>query len=233
LEIKNMKAKFYGAAAAAMFVLSGAASAQTAATATTDLNMRSGPGPQHPVIGHIGANAEVTVNGCMEGSKWCTVSFNGMEGWAYSDYLTASVSGSPVIITGQQAQIGIPVATYDATETGAAAGTLSGAAAGAIGGALIGGPLGAAVGGVAGATAGGLTGAAAGAIIDPPAEVRTYVTANQMEPVFLEGEVVVGAAIPEPVVLQPIPDYDYSYAYVNGQAVLVEPTSRQIVYIVR
>jgi uncharacterized protein YraI len=228
-----MLTRFCGAAAAAILALSSAASAATIATATTDLNIRSGPGPQHPVIGAINANAEVTINGCMEGSKWCTVTFNGMQGWAYSDYLTATVAGAPVVITGQQAQIGIPVATYDATETGAAAGTLSGAAAGAVGGALIGGPLGAAIGGVAGAAAGGITGAATAELIDPPAEVRTYVTANQMQPVFLEGEVVVGAIVPEPVVLQPIPNYDYSYVYVNGQAVLVEPASRQIVYVIR
>ena len=63
--------------------------------------------------------------------------------------------------------------------------------------------------------------------------VRTYVTGNQVEPVYLEGEVVVGATIPEPVVLTPVPDYDYPYAYVNGQPVFIDPATRQIVYIVR
>jgi hypothetical protein len=85
------------------------------------------------------------------------------------------------------------------------------------------------VGGVAGAVAGGT----ADAIDEPTEEVRTYVTTNQIDPVYLEGEVVVGASLPETVELREIPDYEYRYVYVNGQPVLVEPSSRRIVYVVR
>ena len=63
--------------------------------------------------------------------------------------------------------------------------------------------------------------------------MRTYVTTNQVEPVYLDGEVVVGAGLPETVELREIPDYEYRYVYVNGQPVLVEPSSRRIVYVVR
>src|SRR5687768_16339688 len=93
--------------------LPGLALAQTAAVATTDLNIRSGPGPQHPVIGSIEANGQVTINGCIDGSKWCTVNYNGTEGWAYSDYLTADVSGSPMVVTEGRTQMGVPAVTYD------------------------------------------------------------------------------------------------------------------------
>ena len=219
--------------------LSGAAFAQTAATATTDLNIRSGPGPQYPVTGLIGANQQTTINGCLEGSQWCQVTHEGVSGWAYSDYLTAEVSGAPVVMTQGYAQAGVPVVTYDAAadaaamDAGGAAGVTTGAVGGAIVGALVGGPVGAAIGGVAGAAAGGATGATVGAAIDPDPEVRTYVTSNPVEPVYLEGEVVVGAGVPEPVVLTPVPDYEYSYAYVNGQPVLIDPATRQIVYVVR
>jgi uncharacterized protein YcfJ len=133
--------------------------------------------------------------------------------------------------------VGVPVVTYE-TQTqdndtdAAAGGVATGAATGAIAGALIGGPIGAAVGGIAGAAAGGVTGAAVDAI-DPPEQVRTYVTTNQVDPVYLEGEVVVGAGLPETVELREIPDYEYRYVYVNGQPVLVEPESRRIVYILR
>jgi hypothetical protein len=92
-------------------------------------------------------------------------------------------------------------------------------------GALVGGPIGAAVGGVAGG--------ALGAAVNPPPEVRTYVTSNPVEPVYLEGEVVVGARLPETVVLRPVPDYEYRYVYVNRQPVLVEPATRRIVYVYR
>ena len=74
---------------------------------------------------------------------------------------------------------------------------------------------------------------ATGAAAEPPPEVRTYVTSNRGDPVFLEGEVVVGASLPETVELREIPNYDYRYVNVNNQAVLVEPSSRQIVYVMR
>jgi hypothetical protein len=69
--------------------------------------------------------------------------------------------------------------------------------------------------------------------IDPPSTVRTYIASRPSEPVYLQGEVVRGATLPDTVALQPIPDYDYDYVYVNNQRVLVEPQSRRIVYIER
>ncbi len=202
-------------------LLSSQASAQTSATATTELNIRSGPGPQYEILGAIKGNDEATVNGCLEGSKWCRVTYNGTEGWVFSDYLMADLSGQRVVITERRADVGVPVVTYDATSGG----TAGGAATGAIAGALIGGPVGAAVGAVAGA--------AAGTALDPADEVRTYVTTNKVDPVYLEGDVVVGAGLPETVQLREIPNSEYRYVYVNGQPVLVEPSSRRIVYVVR
>jgi uncharacterized protein YcfJ len=123
--------------------------------------------------------------------------------------------------------------TTTTTTTGQGGGGAPGAAAGVIGGvvagALIGGPIGAAIGGVAGATAGGVV----GETIQPTPVVREYVTTNRVDPVYLEGEVVVGAGVPETVQLQAVPDYEYRYAYINGQPVLIDPSTRRIVSIVR
>ncbi|MBK1624441.1 MULTISPECIES: DUF1236 domain-containing protein [Afifella] len=222
-------------AAAALAALSTTALAQSAATATTDLNIRSGPGPEYPIVGYIPGEDEVTVNGCLQGSKWCTVTHEGTQGWAYSDYLTAPISGSPVVMTDHYADAGVPVTTYEPSgaETGGTAGGATGMVGGAVAGALIGGPVGAAAGAAIGGAAGTVGGSAAGAIIDPPETVTTYVQTNPVQPVYLDGEVVVGAGVPETVTLTPIPDYDYEYAYVNGQPVLVEPGSHRIVYVVR
>ena len=107
---------------------------------------------------------------------------------------------------------------------------VTGGATGAIAGAIIGGPIGAVVGGVAGAAIGGT---AEGVASPPNEKVVTYVRTNKMEPVYLDGEVVVGASLPETVVLNEVPDYEYRYVYVNGQPVLVEPQTRRIVYVVR
>ena len=200
---------------AAAFGLAGAASAQVAATATTDLNMRAGPGPNYEVVDVIDGNDAVTVVGCLPGSAWCRVQYQGQEAWAYGDYLTASVENAPVIVT-QRREI-VPEAQWDPV-------TATGAVAGEVVGSIIGGTVGA----VAGAVGGAIEGFTA-----PPPPVRTYVYENRVEPVYLEGEVVAGAGLPPAVRLQPIPDYEYEYAYVNGVPVLVEPDTRRVVYIVR
>jgi len=215
-------------AAVALFALSGVAAAQTSATATTDLNIRSGPGPEYPVVGVIGASQGTTINGCIQGSKWCQVSYNGVEGWAYSDYLTASFSGGQTVVLTERPADAVPAITYETTASTEGTGAVAGGATGAVAGAIIGGPVGAAIGGAAGAVAGGAI-----ETVTPPQEVVTYVQQNQAEPVYLEGEVVVGAQLPETVAVREIPDYEYRYVYVNGQPVLVEPQSRRIVYVMR
>ena len=216
-------------AAAGLLAFSGAAFAEVAVSATTDLNLRAGPGPQHKVIGTIGAGQSADLNGCLDNSKWCTVVYDGVEGWVYSDYLTGDFDGNQVVLTQRPMNSGVAVVSPPADVDGGATGAVTGGVTGAVAGALIAGPVGAIVGGGAGVVAGG----AAGTIIDPPEQVRTYVASNEVEPVYLDGEVVVGAGLPETVELRPIPDYEYRYVYVNGQPVLVEPSSRRIVYVMR
>ncbi|WP_413874257.1 SH3 domain-containing protein [Albidovulum sp.] len=72
------------AGVAAVFVTSGAASAPDSA-ATTDLNLRSGPGPNYAVAGVIPAGTAVDVAGCLEAANWCQVVYNGQTGWSYGD----------------------------------------------------------------------------------------------------------------------------------------------------
>ncbi|TWG97886.1 uncharacterized protein YraI [Mesorhizobium sp. J18] len=203
------------AAAAALMALTGAASAQTAVTATADLNIRSGPGPQYPVVGVIGASGEATLDGCIEGSKWCRVNAGGVEGWAYSDYLTATFDSRQVIVTERPAEA-VPLVTYESTSS--TGDVLVGRADGSV-------------------ASGTLIGRSSDVMVEPvaapPPEVRTYITSNEVDPVYLDGEVVVGASVPETVVMREIPDYQYRYSYVNGQPVLIEPQSRRIVYVVR
>lgn len=199
----------------------GTALADIRATATTDLNIRTGPGPQFPAVGVIDSGATATVQGCAQDSKWCLVAYNGESGWSYSDYLAGDFSGEQVVVTERMNTETVPVVEYKDNGEG----VVVGAAGGAITGALIGGPVGAAIGGVAGA--------GIGAAVSPPTEVRTYVAENKVEPVYLEGEVVVGAGIPDNIELRPIPEYEYNYVYVNGQPVLVDPASRKIVYVYR
>jgi len=211
------------AVAVGMLAMSGAAFAATA-TATTDLNVRAGPGPQYEVVGVVGAGQAAEITGCLDGSKWCQIASNRGNGWVYSDYLTSDFGGKQVVLTERPAN-SVTILPPDGGTEGAAIG----GATGAVAGALIGGPIGAAVGGVAGLAVGGAAGNAA----EPPAQVRTYVTENRVDPVYLDGEVVVGAGIPDNVEIREIPDYEYRYVYVNGQPALVDPGTRRIVYVMR
>ncbi|MES2845660.1 MAG: DUF1236 domain-containing protein [Pseudomonadota bacterium] len=200
------------------------AQAATEATAWTDLNLRAGPGPMYEIIGVIPANAAVSVEGCTEGgSQWCRVTVDGTTGWAAGNYLTATFDSNVVPLTEADATV-VGTVTYE--DEGDA--VVAGGASGAIAGAVVGGPVGAIVGAAIGAGAGGVAEA-----ITPDERIITYVRETPAEPVYLEGEVVVGAGIPDPVALQPVPESTFSYAYVNGVPVLVENDTRRIVYIVR
>jgi uncharacterized protein YraI len=197
------------AAAASAVALSGAVAAGLAATAVTPLNIRSGPGPQFPVIGYIPQNTPAVLVGCMQSSFWCQVDYNGTVGWSDAEYLTTRMDGRMVPVFGSVAQV--PTVTYQVATVGSAP-----APAPVISGTLVrrsatGAPL----------------------VITPPPNVQEYVVANPAPPVYLNGEVVQGAALPPDVRLNPVPNYQYEYAYVNGVPVLVEPQSRQVLYVYR
>ena len=200
-----MKRILIPAVAGALVAMSGAALADTAVSAVTDLNVRAGPGPQYPVIGVLAAGQSATLNGCIENSKWCTIAEANGQGWVYSDYVTADFGGNAVVLTRRPADAGITIVT--APEDG---NDYPDSYTGAI-----------------------IAAEPMDAIDRPPAEVRTYVDTNRLDPVYLDGEVVTGATLPDTVELREIPDYRYRYVYVNGQPALVDPSTRRIMYVVR
>jgi hypothetical protein len=202
-------------------LLATTALAETSATATTELNMRAGPGPMHEVVSVIPAGATVAVEGCLDSSNWCRISRDGTDGWAYGAYLDTEIEAAPVPIAAPEARQTIRI--IERQEAGGS--TAAGGAMGAIVGAIIGGPPGALVGAAAGA--------GVGAMAEPSTREITYVQENPVEPVYLDGEVVVGASLPETVTLTPVPDSEFTYAYVNHVPVLVEPEARRIVYLPR
>ncbi|MEW6630383.1 MAG: DUF1236 domain-containing protein [Pseudomonadota bacterium] len=199
-----MKRVLFPALAGALLAMTGAALADTPVSAVTDLNVRAGPGPQYPVIGVLAAGQSATLNGCIEGSKWCTIAEAGGKGWVYSDYVTGDFGGSRVVLTRRPADAGVAVVApptddlYSDNYTGAI-----------------------------------VTSDPVEPIARPPAEIGTYVTTHRVDPVYLDGEVVTGAVLPDSVQLSEIPDYNYRYVYVNNQPALVDPGSRRIVYVMR
>ena len=193
------------AAMTAAAALSSPASAASVASAMTPLNIRSGPGPQYGVIGAIPTRGQATIVGCIQGSLWCQVSYNGTQGWVYSQYLIATLSGRSLAVAATVSTI--PAVTYQApVETVGTAVPVP-----AITGTVIAPPP----------------------APTPPLTVSSYVISHPVPPVYLNGEVVEGVGLPEDVALAPVPGYDYQYAYVNSQPVLVEPQTRRIEYIYR
>ncbi|MBV7380779.1 DUF1236 domain-containing protein [Maritimibacter dapengensis] len=204
--------------AAALTLATGAAFAQEgSATVTTDLNMRMGPGPGFKIVQVLPADTQVDLNGCIPADGWCKVTANGSTGWAYSPYLAVDQTPVAEIET-------IEVIEYDSSGESAAASIIGGGTGAAVG-ALVGGPVGAIVGGVAGSTVGGSA---------VPEETTVYVRENPVEPVILSGEPVPGVSIPPEVDFYEVPaSPTYSYLNVNGDTVIVDSETRQIVSVLR
>jgi len=127
-------------------------------------------------------------------------------GWASAPYLVTDAGGKPTNLQVSGAQLGIPIVMP--TGVGAVVATS---------------PVGAMV-------------AAPPTVVEPilPApEVLSYVTQQVVDPVLVDGEVMVGATLPPAVPVYPVPASPNVYSYVNGQRVLVEPAAGRIVYVVR
>ncbi|NTG46525.1 DUF1236 domain-containing protein [Agrobacterium rhizogenes] len=194
----------------------GLAQAEMSATTATDMEVRSGPGPQYPTVGMATRGSEATLDGCIQGSRWCRVDVNGMRGWVYAQYLNVEQNGNTLVVEEHRDDLGVPTIIYQQTDP-TSTGSIQAAQPGPNDELL--GPVGQSGGDVV--------------AITPPSEVETYITDNPVDTVQLRGDVVVGATLPEGVTVHRIPDYQYSYVEVNRLPVLVDPDTRRIVYVYR
>ncbi|MEP7240689.1 MAG: SH3 domain-containing protein [Devosia sp.] len=80
-------AKTLGLGAAVVALSAGAA---FAATATSAVNVRTGPGTQYRAIDTLNAGQRVDVTG--QNAGWCEINQNGPDGWVSCRYLTADTS---------------------------------------------------------------------------------------------------------------------------------------------
>jgi hypothetical protein len=81
------------AAASALVLSAGIASAAPAVTQSA-VNMRSGPGTQYPVVATLPGGATVDVGSCS--GSWCTVNWNGRDGYVSAGYL--QIAGGPGVV---------------------------------------------------------------------------------------------------------------------------------------
>ena len=201
----------------------GGAFAQTVtATTGSDVTIMKDPGSDATVISSVPASTSLTVQGCTPDGTWCQVSdSNGQSGWVKADTVNVQADGQTYALSNAPSTVTIKTIKGN-KEQGAATGMLGGAAAGAIAG----GPVGAAIGAAVGAAGGAALGT-------PDKKVITYTQSNPVPSVAYSGTLAVGSTLPDTITLTPVPDSDYAYAYLDNTPVVVNPSSRKVITIVK
>jgi uncharacterized protein YraI len=80
---------------AGLLALSATAAAAVPAVVRGDLNLRSGPGTQYAVVGSLPGGATVEVGNCS--GRWCTVAYEGEQGYAARSYLDLGAAAVPAV----------------------------------------------------------------------------------------------------------------------------------------
>ncbi|MBB3591764.1 hypothetical protein FHX08_002108 [Rhizobium sp. BK529] len=71
-----------------------------------------------------------------------------------------------------------------------------------------------------------------GSTVVLPGEVRTYVMEQNTPSVVYDGDITVGATLPDTVEVHPVPDADgYAYTVINQRRVIVEPQTHRIIQV--
>ncbi|HEX8047776.1 SH3 domain-containing protein [Rhizobium sp.] len=82
--------------------------------ATANVNMRSGPSTQYPAVTMIPVGAPLEINGCLNETPWCDVSFVGGRGWVAGRYIQASYQSRRIYVGPQYYRpLGIPTITFN------------------------------------------------------------------------------------------------------------------------
>ncbi|KQQ61403.1 MULTISPECIES: DUF1236 domain-containing protein [Rhizobium/Agrobacterium group] len=188
-------------AGGALTLLAGYANAAMVATTASDISVRSGPGEDYPEVGLATRGSDAVLDGCLDGSAWCRIEVNGVRGWANADYLNVMYEGAPVVLRERRSEINVPVVTYEKTSNVQSEPNPGDPNLGRVG------------------------------EVDPPENVMTYIERHPGQVVRIDGDVAIGSTLPATAELVQIPDYEYSYVMVNDRRVLVEPTTRRVVYV--
>lgn len=95
----------------AALAVPGLAHAAASAVATADVNLRAGPSTSYPVVTVVGGGNNVTVYGCLEGGRWCDVTYRGARGWIAANYLAYLQNGRRYT-TDVPRRLSAPVVTF-------------------------------------------------------------------------------------------------------------------------
>lgn len=95
-----MLIRFSTALIAALLVVPSAAVAggPPIANTTANLNMRTGPGTNYPILTTIPHGGAVTIFNCTPGFGWCDAAFANTKGWVSARYLDYGGAVAPVAV---------------------------------------------------------------------------------------------------------------------------------------
>jgi uncharacterized protein YraI len=82
--------------------------------ATANVNMRSGPSTAYPAVTMIPVGAPLQINGCLNDTPWCDVSFYGGRGWVAGRYIQATYQSRRIYVDRQYYRpLGIPTVVFN------------------------------------------------------------------------------------------------------------------------
>ncbi len=109
-----MRHKLLAAITLTAFVALPALAEAAEGFATANVNMRSGPSTQYPAVTMIPVGAPLEINGCLNETPWCDVSFVGGRGWVAGRYIQASYQSRRIYVGPQYYRpLGIPTITFN------------------------------------------------------------------------------------------------------------------------
>ena len=82
--------------------------------ATANVNMRSGPSTAYPAVTTIPVGVPLQINGCLDETPWCDVSFYGGRGWVAGQYIQAVYQSRRIYVDPQYYRpLGIPTVVFN------------------------------------------------------------------------------------------------------------------------
>ncbi len=109
-----MKLKVLAASMLAALVALPAIAEAAEGFATANVNMRSGPSTAYPAVTMIPVGAPLQINGCLNETPWCDVSFYGGRGWVAGRYIQATYQSRRIYVGPQYYRpLGIPTVVFN------------------------------------------------------------------------------------------------------------------------
>jgi len=109
-----MKFKVLAASILAAFIALPAIAEAAEGFATANVNMRSGPSTAYPAVTMIPVGVPLQINGCLNETPWCDVSFYGGRGWVAGRYIQATYQSRRIYVGPQYYRpLGIPTVVFN------------------------------------------------------------------------------------------------------------------------